>query len=526
MWPTSGSGSGWAMDSLGAIRTTSTGNEGFSEGIHVDMDVRVAASPANRNIAVTGTATTAGLGGTYWRTLVFEQNSTGTTVAIKSGWPRDSTFSVQTPDMPEGVAIGTDNTVYVTGKTANPIGEEDPQIAYLTTIRYAAAGTSEIWTHHWDNSKQSHGMDIVLDKDGNAYATGFLGIATDIDYATVRIPKDWDENYGDTGLKTARWDNNERIDKAVSIDLTYEVESGVLKPYIYVTGSTTEVEDTSDIATIRYSPHTGTQSLTEVWDDIYGGSNGKDEVGLMVVGAGNGNAYVIGRKATENVGPDYVLLGYRKAGSMRISAQTYNGTGNDFDEGRALAMAGAGHVRATGQSTGSGGTLLDFATVEHAQSVSSGGPSEDEIYLGSDTGGDLADLVSSNNEYRVYTRTNDDVDTPEKLIVEFYATSPISSGSNPSEICIRYEGKCSVSNVMLRVEIFNWVTTSYDQLDYRKATTSDSKLVFVIKEDPDLYILGVDPEIKLRLSWDASLGGETYDWTASIDQLSFELIGS
>ena len=49
------------MDSPGAIRTTSSGNEGFSEGLHVDMDVRVAASPANRNIAVTGTATTAAI---------------------------------------------------------------------------------------------------------------------------------------------------------------------------------------------------------------------------------------------------------------------------------------------------------------------------------------------------------------------------------------------------------------------------------------------------------------------------------
>lgn len=38
------------MDSLGAIRTTSSGNEGFSEGLHVDMDVRVAASPARSGL--------------------------------------------------------------------------------------------------------------------------------------------------------------------------------------------------------------------------------------------------------------------------------------------------------------------------------------------------------------------------------------------------------------------------------------------------------------------------------------------
>lgn len=52
--------------------------------------------------------------------------------------------------------------------------------------------------------------------------------------------------------------------------------------------------------------------------------------------------------------------------------------------------------------------------------------------------------------------------------------------------------------------------------------TSDSKLVLVIKDDPDLYVAG-NGTFEIRLAY-TELGGETENWTVSIDQLTVDFL--
>lgn len=231
------------------------------------MAIRTALSPENRTIAVTGVGSNASGGSAFWwHTVVFEQNSTGSSCSLKSGWP------VTWPGphyskviYPEAVAIHSDNSVYVTGRTYHA----SLDIQYFTTIRYKAIGTNggagsgvAHWWYDWNaGAKDSCGKDIVLDRDGNAFAPGFVTPTSDHDYGTVRIPREW--NMSDD-IDSNIWDKSGRVDEAASIDLTYEVESGAIKVYAFVTGTTDQVFDDSDIGTLRYDA-----ALNLGWHDVF-----------------------------------------------------------------------------------------------------------------------------------------------------------------------------------------------------------------------------------------------------------------
>lgn len=527
VWPTSGGGTGYAFDSLGAFRTTSTDNEGFfSPDVKVDMAVREASSPSNRTIAITGTAVPSGVGGAFWRTIVLEQNSTGSSVSIKSGWPVNESFSLDSSDVPEAIAIYSDNTVYVTGRSQNPFSNSDPEDRYFTTIRYKASGTNntdpKVWAHYWDSTKQSVGKDIVVDRDGNAYATGHLGILTDMDYGTVRIPKDWNGNGSDTGLKTATWDNGDNVDQAVSIDLTYEVSSGVIKPYIYVTGNSKPYLGASDIGTIRYSPHTSDQTLTNEWTEVYSSGSSYSDVARRVVGAGYGNAYVVGSSyVVANTSQDSLLLGYRRSSTDRFSAITYNGTGGGFDEAHAVVMAGAGLKRPTGESLGSGSDGLDFLTHKYTETPEKGNPYVYNLHMGSYYAGTLDDLKGDNDSYLSFDSDPNDRG-PIGLVVDFEIESPVAASSRPSEICVRYDGKCTIANVKLKIELYDWLAGDYVEIDNRILPTTDAPVIAVIKDDPTRFMSG-DGIIQVQFTYDDGAANSLM-WKAKIDELSVDVL--
>ena len=137
LWPNSGSaGTGYIYHN-GAIRSTSAddegagsqpGNAGTAVEVHVAMAVREDLSGENRTIAMTGLVAKIQLAGQvhYWRTVVFQPgSSTPYTPALKAGWPVDlkTVVSPAIPEIPEAVAIYSDNSVYVTGMTTNTGGQ-------------------------------------------------------------------------------------------------------------------------------------------------------------------------------------------------------------------------------------------------------------------------------------------------------------------------------------------------------------------------------------------------------------------
>jgi hypothetical protein len=93
-----------------------------------------------------------------------------------------------------------------------------------------------------------------------------------------------------------------------------------------------------------------------------GNAHSDDYLGSSAVDR-QGNVYVTGFADDTGSDMDYLTIKYRPNGDTAWT-RTYNGTGNSWDAGRAIAVDNAGNVYVTGESEGSG-TGLDYATIKY-----------------------------------------------------------------------------------------------------------------------------------------------------------------
>jgi hypothetical protein len=114
---------------------------------------------------------------------------------------------------------------------------------------------------------------------------------------------------------------------------------------VYVTGtSRTSVANSFDIVTIKYDP-LGNQ----LWSAIFNGSASSLDEARDIAVDKNGNVFVTGYTASTGPNYDYITIKYNNSGVQQW-ANSYNGTGNGYDEAYALAVDTNGNVYVTGGS--------------------------------------------------------------------------------------------------------------------------------------------------------------------------------
>lgn len=473
------------------------------------MAVREEYSPENRVIALTGiVGDSAPTIGQHWRTVVLQPSSSPPHYPeLRAGWPVDLGEGGLHDEQPRAVAIYSDNSVYVTGFTSQN-NEDD----WFTTVRYKPTGNpnAEFWRYDWApfQSKPTGGYDIALDKDGDAYATGVVVVAEPeaANYGTIAFEKDPDSG-GNAVVKWAKdYDYQGYSDIARSISLSFEVENGALVPYVFVTGQVQEEQSATNVATVRYRGSDG----NEEWVQIYNGHATIEEVGLDVIGAGYGNAYVLGRS-----NEDLFVIGYKRDSSMRLGPLTYHFV--DFDEGRMGAMVGAGALVATGASDGSG-TSADFVSQRFFQTTAASSPSSYLVRVGTYISGGLSDLTASDDSFMVFKETVPVEPDGPSIRVEFSGATNVN---DPTEIAINFEGRCNVSGVQ-EIELFDRLTSSWVVIDKRATTVTDTRLKVVVKDDPGRFVnSGV---LKARVSYRAPTAIFP-GWMAHVDLLTWDVLG-
>lgn len=500
VWPTSGShGSGpgaYDFDN-GAIRLSSSSDDGVD--VH-DSAKRVCAiamidEPGSQpNFAITG-PTDGGNGNSKWRTTLFQDDGYGD-VEIAPGWPVDQFGSVSgEDDQPNAVAIYSDSTVYVTGGVHSNSSTEN-----FTTIRYYSAGGGADPFYYWMKTlaplsgKPGEGTAIVLDKDGNAYATGYLHDVAGNDYATLKILKDPDEFDPVTPWTNeySYYDGGVGRDEATSICVSYEVVDGELVPYVYVTGLSQAYLGSLDIATLRLQSSDGSKVWSGDGAKRYTGS-GHDDAGMQVVASGNGNAYVIGftGNGSDN---DYVLLGYDKIGSSLFSPVVYDNGGED--DGNALALGSAGSILYTGASHSGNGldfytdVLSGFGTVDTFTTSSSSQSG------GTQSQGSYSDTTSSNDTYysleALYSGGH-------YLDVAVTFETTIST-SSPTEMTVTVETHVNKDNNWQKIEAYDYLNSAWVLLSDRPASNgTDLTLVLNLPGDPARFIGGSNAS-KIRVT--------------------------
>jgi uncharacterized delta-60 repeat protein len=282
-------------------------------------------------------------------------------------------------DAASAIAVDNFGNVYVTGESYAGSGLED-DYDYLT-VKYNFAGMQQ-WVARYNGpgNYQDEAYAIAIDNSGNVYVTGRSDSSgNDVDYATIKYNsvgvQQWVARYNGPG-------NSDDGAYAIAVD-----NSG----NVYVTGYSYS-GSYSDYATIKYNSN-GVQQ----WVKRYNGPGNSDNRAYAIAVDNSGNVYVTGYSWGSGTVTDYATIKYNSLGDT-LWVRRYNGPGNSYDEASDIAVDGSGNVYVTGGSFGPG-TFYDYATIKYN---ANGAQQWVARYNGSGNNDDGTRAIAVDSESNVY----------------------------------------------------------------------------------------------------------------------------
>jgi uncharacterized delta-60 repeat protein len=242
-------------------------------------------------------------------------------------------------DKATGIAVDAAGNVYVTGTSYGANND-------YATIKYNASGI-QLWAMRYNSTfnGRDDAMDIGLDGAGNIYVTGFSA-GWGFDYATIKYNPDGVQQW------VKRYDgpvNSDDLPLALAIDSEGNV---------CVTGYSLGNLTAYDYATVKYN-----SSGTELWVQRYNHTYNGSDIAVAIAVDASGNVFVTGNSDGSVGNPDYLTIKYNPAGVQQWE-QRYNGSMNNADYSKAVAVDGNGNVYITGNCYNSG-TGHDYVTVKY-----------------------------------------------------------------------------------------------------------------------------------------------------------------
>jgi hypothetical protein len=161
----------------------------------------------------------------------------------------------------------------------------------------------------------------------------------------------------------------------------------------YITGWSGGANNLHDYTTIKYSPNGD-----ELWVRRYNGSADDNDYAYWLALDSSGNIYVTGQSVEKGSDNDITTIKYSPDGDV-LWMQSYNGPGNGYDAGQAVAVDGDGNAYITGNHTTATG--LECVTLKYSTngdllwSASFNGPDQSGGVLISIAWDDLANVYVS-----------------------------------------------------------------------------------------------------------------------------------
>jgi len=147
-------------------------------------------------------------------------------------------------------------------------------------------------------------------------------------------------------------------------------------------------------------------------------------------------------------------------------------------------------------------------------------PSSFTIVRGVLLSGVVSDLFSSDNLKLHVQRPRSQTLSEVKIIVDVKGSS---SATSASTLKLTFEGVSSLANVTQKLYLFNYNTNTFELVDTRTATTTDSVVEILVSSNASRFVNSSTGEIKGRAEWSKS-GFTPSNWNVSIDQFHWSLM--
>jgi uncharacterized delta-60 repeat protein len=243
------------------------------------------------------------------------------------------------------LAVDQDGNAYVAG-----FGNGNNPTFDIFILKYDTNG-NQVWTQRWSSPLQNYSAyaySVAVDNQGNVYATGFESDGlTNGHFVTLKYDSlgnlQWSAIYEGPGPNSIDYSNCIVVDNDGNS---------------YITGWSGDANNLYDYATIKYSP-TGDQ----LWVKRYGGSANDNDFAYRLALDASGNIYVTGQTVNTGSDNDITTIKYSPNGDV-LWAQSYNGPGNGYDAGQAIAVDADGNAYVTGNHTTATG--LECVTLKYS----------------------------------------------------------------------------------------------------------------------------------------------------------------
>ncbi len=394
----------------------------------------------------------------------------------------------------EATSLTIDSTgyVYVTGTNEGAGGSND-----IVTVKYNSSGIEQ-WNEIYNGPgvENDEAKSMAVDDSGYVYVTGTSdGVGTDEDFLTVKY-----NSSGDT-VWTARYNgpNNGNDDASAII---VDAHSNV-----YVTGISN-----GDYTTIKYN-----SAGAQQWVTAYNGPANQQDVPVAIIINEHGSVYVTGSSTASSTYPysnDYATVKYDSNGVQQWVAR-YNGTGNQEDNPRSLALDNDGNVFVAGISESDSiyPYNTDFATVKYN---SIGVQQWVARYNGSANDNDEATAIYVDNSGNVYvtgasrdSATNSDYTTikyDQNGNVQWIAkyNGPVNGDDGARDIALDEQDNVYVTGCSFGAGTYNdYATIKYNPSGIQQwvvryngpADGEDVALHISVDEQGSIYVAGMSDNI-------------------------------